>query len=66
MPRSPETHIKMRECHEVWDLFDHEAMLDEMMEKLEYRSFDCPSYTAPRSLFRRHDVLEPVSEADRR
>ena len=64
MPRSPETHIKMRECHEVWDLFDHEAMLDEMMEKLEYRSFDCPSYTAPRAFFRRHDALEPVSEAD--
>ena len=64
MPRSPETHVKMRECHEVWDLFDHEAMLEEMMEKLEYRSFDCPSYQAPRSLFQPHPTLAPVTFKD--
>ena len=43
MPRSPETHVRLSEAHEVWDSFDHEAMLDEMMDLLEYRSFNCPS-----------------------
>ena len=48
MPRSPETHVRLSEAHEVWDSFDHEAMLDEMMDLLEYRSFNCPSYVAPK------------------
>lgn len=60
MPRSPETHVSMREAREVWDSFDHEAMLDEMMEKLEYRSFDCPSYVAPRMFARPHADLAPA------
>ena len=64
MPRSPETHCSMRKAHAAWDMFDHEAMLDEMMERLEYRSFDCPAYMPPRSLHRTHATLAPATAAD--
>ena len=66
MPRSPETHVSLAEAHEVWDLFDHEAMLDEMMEKLEYRSFDCPAYRAPKRFHHPHPQLAPATAADER
>lgn len=60
MPRSPETHVSLEEAHEVWGLFDHEAMLNEMMEKLEYRSFECPAYRAPKRFHRPHPRLAPA------
>jgi thiamine biosynthesis protein ThiI len=60
MPRSPETHVKLAEAHEVWDSFDHEAMLDELMERLEYRSYQCPAYVAPRQFHHIHAELAPV------
>lgn len=60
MPRSPETHVRLSEAHEVWDSFDHEAMLDEMMDLLEYRSFNCPSYVAPKQFHEIHPGLAPA------
>ena len=60
MPRSPETHVRLSEAHEVWDSFDHEAMLDEMMDLLEYRSFNCPSYVAPKQFHEIHPELAPA------
>ena len=60
MPRSPETHVRLSEAHEVWDSFDHEAMLDEMMDLLEYRSFNCPSYVAPQQFHEIHPELAPA------
>lgn len=60
MPRSPETHVRLSEAHEVWDSFDHEAMLDEMMDLLEYRSFNCPSYVAPKQFHKIHPELAPA------
>ena len=60
MPRSPETHVRLSEAHEVWDSFDHEAMLDEMMDFLEYRSFNCPSYVAPKQFHEIHPELAPA------
>ena len=66
MPRSPETHCTLRKAHAAWDLFDHEAMLDEMMGLLEYRSFDCPAYTAPRAWWRPHETLAPAGPAEAR
>ncbi len=65
MPRTPETHCSLRKAHEAWDMFDHEAMLDEMMDSLEYRSFACPSYRPPRSMPHVHDELGPVEESCR-
>ena len=60
MPRIPETHVRLSEAHEVWDSFDHEAMLDEMMDLLEYRSFNCPSYVAPKQFHEIHPELAPA------
>lgn len=60
MPRSPETHVRLSEAHEVWDSFDHEAMLDEMMDLLEYRSFNCPSYVALKQFHEIHPELAPA------
>lgn len=60
MPRSPETHVRLSEAHEVWDSFDHEAMLDEMMDLLEYRSFNCPSYVVPKQFHEIHPELAPA------
>ena len=62
MPRSPETHVRLSEAHEVWDSFDHEAMLDEMMDLLEYRSFNCPSYVAPKQFHEIHPELAAASQ----
>ena len=62
MPRSPETHVRLDEAHEVWDSFDHEGMLDEMMDLLEYRSFNCPSYVAPHLFHQPHPTLAPAME----
>ncbi len=64
MPRSPETHVSLARAREVWDLFDHDAMLDEMMASLEYRSFDCPAYVPPHRFHRAHPELAPVTPAD--
>ena len=60
MPRTPETHCSMRKAHDAWDLFDHEGMLDQMMERLEYRSYDCPAYVAPRRYRRVNPELAPA------
>ena len=60
MPRRPETHAKLDQVHEAWDAFDHDAMIDHLVDTLEYVDFDsCPSYRAPRALRERHEVLAP-------
>ncbi len=66
MPRIPETHVTMKRAHEAWDLFDHDAMLDEMMEHLEYLSIDCFSYDPPRRFCCAHTDLAPATAADAR
>lgn len=61
MPRRPETHAHIDEVHEAWDCFDHDAMIDDLVEKVEYVDFDqCPSYRAPRCLRHRHAELCPA------
>ncbi len=64
MPRSPETHVSLQHAREAWELFDHEAMLNEMMDSLEYRSFPCPAYVPPRRFHRTHLELAPATAAD--
>ena len=61
MPRRPETHAKLDAVHEAWDMFDHDAMIDELVAQAEYIDFDCPCYRAPRALTERHDALAPRS-----
>ncbi len=63
MPRRPETHARRDEVHKAWDLFDHEAMIQELVDTIEYVDFDqCPSYKPPRSLWARHNELSPAFE----
>lgn len=67
MPRRPETHARMREILTAWDLFDHEAMVDDLVEHIEYVDFSqCPSYKAPKGALRpRHAELAPVEWDDK-
>ena len=61
MPRRPQTHARPDEVHAAWDLFDHEAMIQELVDNLEYVDFDqCCSYKPPRSLRMRHTELAPA------
>lgn len=61
MPRRPETHAKPDEVHEAWDSFDHDAMIEDLVEHIEYVDFDqCPSYRPPRKLRVCHEELAPA------
>ena len=64
MPRRPETHARIEQVHEAWDSFDHEAMLEELVDQIEYRDFSqCPSYHAPKGRLRAHHAeLGPAPE----
>ena len=61
MPHRPETHAKPDMVHEAWDSFDHDAMIEELVQSVEYVDFDqCPSYKPPRQLRARHRELAPA------
>lgn len=57
MPRRPETHAKPDAVHEAWGAFDHEAMIEQLVEQVEYVDFDAPVYKRPRAMKTRHDEL---------
>ena len=59
MPRRPETHARMDEVHAAWDSFDHDAMIESLVDAVEYVDFPAPSYKPPRALRERHAVLGP-------
>ena len=55
MPRRPETHARLRDVLEAWESFDHEGMVRDLVESVEWRDFSqCPSYHAPKGPFREH------------
>lgn len=58
MPRRPETHAKLDEVHAAWELFDHEAMIQQLVDAAEYIDFSAPTYKPPRCMRERHDELE--------
>ena len=61
MPRRPETHARLEAVHAAWDSFDHDAMIDDLVEHVEYLDFDqCPSYRAPKCWRRHHRELGPA------
>ena len=61
MPRRPETHANREETREAWDLFDHDAMVEKLIERVEYIDFDtCPSYRPPRRWRSFHKTLKPA------
>lgn len=58
MPRRPETHARIEQVLEAWDAFDHDAMVNDLIENIEYVDFDtCPAYKPPKSLRARHNEL---------
>ena len=59
MPRRPETHAKLDAVHEAWEMFDHEAMIDYLVDHVEYVDFNAPVYRRPRAMKARHDELMP-------
>ena len=58
MPRRPETHAKLDEVHEAWEQFDHEAMIQYLVDNVEYVDFDAPTYKPPRIMRERHEEIE--------
>ena len=55
MPRRPETHAKLDEVHAAWEMFDHEAMIQQLVDAAEYIDFSAPTYKPPRCMRERHD-----------
>ena len=39
MPRRPETHARLREVLDAWESFDHEGMVADLVEHVEWRDF---------------------------
>ena len=63
MPRRPETHARLDEVHAAWESFDHDAMVRDLIQNVEYVDFDqCPSYKPPVGLRSRHRQLAPCEE----
>lgn len=58
MPRRPETHAKLDEVHAAWEMFNHEAMIQQLVDAAEYIDFSAPTYKPPRCMRERHDELE--------
>ena len=58
MPRRPETHAKLDEVHAAWEMFDHEAMIQQLVDAAEYIDFSAPTYKPPRCMRERHDERE--------
>lgn len=52
MPRSPETHARIKDCEAAEALVPIDAWVDEILDNLEYRDYPCPSYKAPRKMRR--------------
>lgn len=59
MPRAPETHARLDAVREAWDAFDHDAMIEELVQNVEYVDFPSSSYRPGRSVRERHDELAP-------
>jgi thiamine biosynthesis protein ThiI len=48
MPRTPETHAKMRAVLEAWGALDHERMVADALDSLEWLDYRCPAYRPPK------------------
>ena len=59
MPRRPETHAKPDAVHEAWGMFDHEDMIERLVQGVEYVDFPAPTYRPPRAMRERHADLAP-------
>ena len=61
MPRRPETHARHEDVQRAWDSFDHDEMIESLVQNVEYIDFDqCASYRPPKVLWPRHTELAPA------
>jgi thiamine biosynthesis protein ThiI len=61
MPRRPETHARHEDVQKAWDSFDHDEMIESLVQNVEYIDFDqCASYRPPKVLWPRHTELAPA------
>lgn len=63
MPKRPETHARLDAVHEAWDMFDHEAMIEHLVKRVEYIDFKTSCYRRPKELSQIHTSLAPVEQA---
>ncbi len=47
MPRSPQTHAKIKECEDAESKYPIDEWIDKIMSSIEYKDYICPSYKAP-------------------
>lgn len=66
MPRSPETKARLDDVLSAWEKIDHERMVNDLIENIEWIDFDqCSSYRPPRGRWsRRHTELAPAFGED--
>lgn len=63
MPKRPETHARLDAVHEAWEMFDHEAMIEHLVNNVEYIDFRTSCYRRPKELSRIHNCLAPAEQA---
>lgn len=55
MPRRPETHARMDAVLKAWESFDHEGMVRDLVDSVEWQDFSqCPSYHPPKGALHDH------------
>ncbi len=59
MPRKPETHAKPEAVAEAWEMFDHEGMIQSLVDSVEYVDFESVNYRPPRMMREKHEELLP-------
>ncbi len=59
MPRKPETHAKPEAVAEAWEMFDHEGMIQLLVDSVEYVDFESVNYKPPRMMREKHEELLP-------
>ena len=48
MPRSPETHARLRDCEAAEARYPWEEWIEQICAELEFRDYPCPSYKPPK------------------
>lgn len=59
MPRNPQTHAKLLDVLTAWELFDHETMVNELVEHAERIDLASPAYH-PRKALNRFSVWQGI------
>ncbi len=55
MPRSPETHARVRECEQAEEAYPVDEWVQEICRNLEFRDYPCPAYKAPKVRKKKQD-----------